>query len=188
MIEADAVSSSDKKRVRIQDIFTYNAGAVVCAICSNASSQSEFSKGKKWREWKLDYLNWHLSQKVRNESGIKLQNMKSGGSLRMLQESVENRSVSLEQKERKRSSSDLVKVLIDDVIFAIEMNASVLSVQDIHEHVAKYVEFPENWCSKIYAFEFDECKSFMLKTELMTKLRKSTFHTLIIDESTDISV
>ena len=68
------------------------------------------------------------------------------------------------------------------------MNASMLSVQDIHEHVAKYVKIPENWRSINYAFEFVECISFVLKTKLITELRKSTFHTLITDESTNISV
>ena len=56
-----------------------------------------------------------------------------------------------------------------------------------HKHVAKYVEIPENWRSKNYAFEFVECISFVINTELMTKLLNSTFHTLIIEESTDIS-
>lgn len=91
-------------------------------------------------------------------------------------------------EERKRSTSDLVKVLIDSVILAIKLNASMLSVQDIHEHIAKYVKIPESWRSKNYAFEFVECISLVLRTQLMTELRKSAFHTLIIDESTDISV
>ena len=56
LIEMDVVSSLDKEWVRIGDIFTYNAGAVVCTICSNANIQSEFSKRKKRKEWKLDYL------------------------------------------------------------------------------------------------------------------------------------
>ena len=81
----------------------------------------------------------------------------------------------------------MVKVLIDNVIHATELNASVLSVQSIHEHVAKYVEIPENWRSKNYAFEFVECISFVSKTELMTELRNSAFHTLIINESICIS-
>ena len=106
----------------------------------------------------------------------------------MLQESAEDRSVRLGIKKRKRSSSNLVKVLIDTVILAIEMNASMLSVQDIHERVAKYIEIPENWRSTNYAFEFVECISFVLKPELMIELRKSAFHSLIIDESTDICV
>ena len=64
----------------------------------------------------------------------------------------------------------------------------MLSAQSIHEHVAKYVEIPENWRSKNYAFEFVECISFVLKLELMTELRNSAFHTLVIDESIDISI
>ena len=174
--------------VRLGDIFTYNAaGAVVCTICSNANTKSEFSTGKKWDEWKLDYLKRHLSQKVHTESVLKLRNMKSGGILRKLQESAEDCSVKLEIKKRKKSSSNMVKVLIDNVILTIKLNASILSVSSIHEHVAKYVEIPENWRSKNYAFEFVGCISFVLKTELMTELRNSAFHTLIIDESTDIS-
>ena len=107
----------------------------------------------------------------------------------MLQENAEDRGVRSEIKKRKRTSSNLVKVLIDTVILAIEMNASMLSVQDIHERVAKYIEIPENWRSTNYEFEFVECISFVLKTELMTELRKSAFHSLIIiDESTDICV
>ena len=189
LIATSVVSSSDKQRVRIGDIFTYNAaGAVVCTIYLNANTKSEFSTGKKWDEWKLDYLKRHLSQKVHIESVVKLRNMKSGGILRKLQESAEDRSVRLEIKERKRSSSDLVTVLIDNVILAIKLNASMLSVQSIHEHVAKYVEIPENWRSKNYAFEFVECISFVLKTELMTELQNSAFHSLIIDESTDILI
>ena len=101
-IEMNVVSSLDKQRVRIGDIFTYNAaGADVCTICLNANTKSEFSTGKKWDEWKPDYLKRHLSQKVHIESIVKLRNMKSGGILRKLQESAEDRSVRLETKERK---------------------------------------------------------------------------------------
>ena len=93
LIETDVMSSSDKPRVRISDIFTYIAGAVVCSICSNVNTPSEFSTGKKWKEWKLNYSKRHLSQKVQTESFIKLGNMKSGRISRMLQESAEDRSV-----------------------------------------------------------------------------------------------
>ena len=102
LIETSVVSSSDKQRVRIGDIFTYNAaGAVVCTICLNANTKSEFSTGKKWDEWKLDYLKRHLSQKVHIESVVKLRNMKNGGILRKLQESAEDRSIRLEIKREK---------------------------------------------------------------------------------------
>ena len=37
-------------------------------------------------------------------------------------------------------------------------------------------------------FEFVKCIGFVLKTELMTELGKSAFHTLMTAESSDISV
>ena len=90
----EVVSSSDKQRMRVGDIFTYNiAVAVASTICSNANTKSEFSTGKKWDEWKRVYLKRHLSQKVHIESVAKLRNMKSGGILRKLQESAQDRSV-----------------------------------------------------------------------------------------------
>ena len=103
--------------------------------------------------------------------------MKSGGILRMLQESAEDRSDRLEIKKRKRSFSDLVKGLIDNVILAIKMNVFMLFVKDIHEHVAKYFKIPENLRSKNYAFKFVEYMNFVLKSELIIGLRKSEFHT-----------
>ncbi|KII64119.1 hypothetical protein RF11_02546 [Thelohanellus kitauei] len=85
-----------------------------------------------------------------------------------------DRSARLQMEERMQSNSDMVKILIDIVIMAIKLNASMLSVQEIHQHVAKYVEISESWRSKNYAF-------------MMSEWRKSSFHTLIFDESTDIS-
>jgi hypothetical protein len=43
------------------------------------------------------------------------------------------------------------KVLVDNVILEIKVNASMLSVQDIPDHLAKYTTIPESWCSKNYA-------------------------------------
>ncbi|KII75048.1 hypothetical protein RF11_05402 [Thelohanellus kitauei] len=44
----------------------------------------------------------------------------------------------------------------------------------------------ESWRSKNYDYEFVECKSLVLKTETMSELIKSSFHTLIVEESMDI--
>ena len=82
----------------------------------------------------------------------------------------------------------MVKVLIDNVVLAIKMTASMLSMQDIHDHVARYVTIPENWRSKNYAFEFVQCIDFVVNYQLMSELRQSAFYTLILDESTDTSV
>jgi hypothetical protein len=58
----------------------------------------------------------------------------------------------LEVTQHKRSNSDIVKVLIDNVTLSIKINASMLSIQDIHDHVAKYT-IPESWRNKNYIFD-----------------------------------
>ncbi|XP_040294715.1 zinc finger protein 862-like [Bufo bufo] len=68
------------------------------------------------------------------------------------------------------------------------MNASMHSVQDIHDHMAKYLAIPQSWRGKNYAFEFVECINETVQAEMMAELRSATFHTLVVDESTDISV
>jgi hypothetical protein len=76
----------------------------------------------------------------------------------------------------------MAKVLTD-VILAIKINASMLSVQDIHDHLAKCTTVPESWRSKNYAFEFVECMNSVIEKQLLDELCKSRFHTLIVDES-----
>jgi hypothetical protein len=77
----------------------------------------------------------------------------------------------------------MVKV-IDNVILAIKINASMLSIQDIHDHLAKYTAVPGSWHSKNYAFEFLECVNCVTDKQLMDELPKSQFHTFIVDERT----
>jgi hypothetical protein len=70
----------------------------------------------------------------------------------------------VEVTERKKTNSDLVKVLIDSVILAIKkIDTSMLSVQDIHDHLAVYTTFSEIWRSKNYIFEFVGCINSVLK-------------------------
>jgi regulator of PEP synthase PpsR (kinase-PPPase family) len=121
---------------------------VVFSICSEANALSKFTSGKKQNEWKLDYLKQHLKQKVHVDSVIKLQNLKKGGIVQILTETQEDRKLRVEVTECKKTNADMVKVLIDNVILAIKMNASMLSVQDIHDHLATYTTIPESWCSK----------------------------------------
>ena len=97
----------------------------------------------------------------------------------------ENRQISI---ERKRSSPDEIKVLIDSVLLAIKMNTSMLSVQKITKHTAKYVSIPNSWRSKNYAFEFIEIINGMVQDNVMADISLATYHTLTVDESTDISV
>jgi hypothetical protein len=43
----------------------------------------------------------------------------------------------------------MVNVLIVSVILAIKVNAFMLSIQEIHDHLAKYTTIPESWYSEI---------------------------------------
>uniref|UniRef100_A0A8C1MMI3 HAT C-terminal dimerisation domain-containing protein n=1 Tax=Cyprinus carpio TaxID=7962 RepID=A0A8C1MMI3_CYPCA len=45
-----------------------------------------------------------------------------------------------------------------------------------------------SWRSKNYAFEFVECINSVVQTEMISSIRNARVHTLIVDESTDISV
>ena len=64
------------------------------------------------------------------------------------------------------------------------MNISLLSVQDINDHMAKYVRIPESWRSKNYAFEFLESTNVVISQEIMKEIASADFHTLTVDEST----
>ena len=63
----------------------------------------------------------------------------------MLKESTSEREVRLELAQRKTSKPEQVKVLIDNVILAIKLNASMLYVEEINDRVAKYINLPESW-------------------------------------------
>uniref|UniRef100_A0A1B8Y9W5 HAT C-terminal dimerisation domain-containing protein n=1 Tax=Xenopus tropicalis TaxID=8364 RepID=A0A1B8Y9W5_XENTR len=180
-------------RVQLREIFTYDEDdGVVCCYCRDAKATGDFSTGKVWNDvWKLDFLKRHLSSKSHTNSIRKLRNKNPtlrGGLVHMLLESPtkkENRQIS---NERKRSSPDEIKVLIDSVLLAIKMNISLLSVQDINEHMAKYVSIPQSWRSKNYAFEFLGIINGIVQEDLMADIKLATYHTLTVDESTDISV
>lgn len=63
------------------------------------------------------------------------------------------------------------------------MNASMLLVQQIHNHMAKYVNIPESWRSKNYAFEFVNSINEILPNETKCSVKNAPWHTLIVDES-----
>ena len=148
-------------RVQLSEIFTYGEESdVVCCYCRDAKATGDFTTGKVWNDvWKLGFLKRYLSSKSHTDSVTKLRSKNPtsrGGLVHMLLESPtkkENRQISI---ERKRSSPDEIKVLIDSVLLAIKMNISMLSVQKINEHMAKYVRMPNGWRGKNYAFEFIE--------------------------------
>lgn len=183
-------SSGKKQTVMLKDVFTYreNSDDVICNVCEKAGAEGEFTNGKRWNEWKLDYLKRHVLHKTHLESVAKLGNINRGGILKMLTESASDRELRLEVAQRKISKPEQVKVLIDNVLLAIKLNASMLSVQEIHSHIAKYVQLPDSWRSKNYAFEFLESINVVVKDKIFAEINGAPFHSLIADESTDVSV
>jgi hypothetical protein len=76
----------------------------------------------------------------------------------------------------KKANARISEFEIDDV-FTIKMDVPVLSMQDIHNHAAKYVTVPDGCrLSRNHAFEFLECISFIMQKQFMDKLRRSSFH------------
>jgi hypothetical protein len=60
----------------------------------------------------------------------------------------------------------------------------MLSVQGIHDHLAKYTIIPESWRRKNYAYVFVECINSVVEKQFLNELHRSRFQTLIVDEST----
>ena len=182
-------TSHNNQRVYLRDVFVYdeNEGTITCVYCHDAMVSSEFSSGKKWcnNVWKLDFLKRHLKSKTHSYGVQKLRNKNPSlpalGILKMLSETPEERN-------RKHACKEEVVILIDNVLLAVKMNISLLSVQDINSHMSKYVRIPESWRSKNYAFEFLESINVVINQEIMEKIASANFHTLTVDESTDISI
>jgi len=177
------------KCVKLKEIFQYCEAedVVVCRICLEAEVQGDWSTGKNWGEWKIDYLKRHVTHRCHLDAVTKLKNLKHGYLLNFLRETPEERSNRLEHANRDRASPEEVKILIGNVLLAIKLNTSMLAVQEIHDYVENFVKIPASWRSKNYAFEFTECINGVIKNQILSEIRESPFHTLIIDESTDIS-
>lgn len=188
--ETFASDAGKNQTVVLKDVFKYceESDAVICIVCAKADAPVEFTKGKRWNEWKLDYLKRHLLHKTHLESDAKVGNINKGGILKMFAESASDREQRLEVAQRKIPKPEQVKVLIDNVMLAIKLNTSMLSVQEIHAHVANYIPLSESWRSKNYAFEFVESINMVVKAQIWTEIKSAGFHTLIADESTDLSV
>ena len=142
-------TSHDDQRVHLRDVFVYdkNEDTITCLYCHDAMFSGEFSSGKKWYNnvWKLDFLKRHLKSKTHLYGVQKLRNRNSSlpahGILKMQSENPK-------ESNRKRACKEEIVILIDNVLLAVKMNISLLSVQVINDHMAKYVRIPESWRSK----------------------------------------
>ncbi len=158
------------KSVKLSEIFSYGAMARV----QNLLKSKESFHWEKWTEWKLDYLKRHLTQKCHTDAVKASYNRKHGTLInQLLEESRESREKRIDLAKRNKSNPEQIKILINNVLLAIKMNASMLSVQEIHNHLAKYVSLPDSWRSKNYAFEFVESMNAILQAETLESVRNA---------------
>lgn len=120
----------------------------------------------------MDYMKRHTMHKAHLGSIAKLRRLRCRSSINnLLTLSTIDREMRSENSDRQRSTGEQVKILIDNVLLASSMNASMLVVQDIHEHLSKYVTIPESWHSKNYAFEFFACINAVVQEAIMSEIR-----------------
>lgn len=160
---------------------------LVCRICLKEEVQRDWSTGKNWGEWKVDYLKRHITHICHLDAVTKLKRLEHGSLLNFLRETPQDRSNRLEHAIQDRASPEEVKILIGNVLLAIDLNRSMLAAQEIHDYVENFVKIPASWRSKNYACEFTECINIVVKNQILTEIREFPFHSLIIDESTDIT-
>ena len=99
-----------------------------------------------------------------------------------------DRKARLDYAKRLRTNEEQICILMDNILLAIKMNASILPVLIIHDHIGKSVSLPDSWRSKNYAFGFVAAINEVDADDIFAELRAVLFHTLIVDESTDIAV
>ena len=159
---------------------------IICKVCNEAARDSDFGKGKSWSECKVDYLKRYLNHKHHSEAISTLTQKRNlearGGSL-----SYFTAMPTAEESKALKTPSREVKTLIDSVLLSGKVNSSILSCQVINDHMSKYTKLPPSWWSKNCSFAFLKSIDFFAREEAMQSTRQATCHTLIIDESNDIS-
>jgi len=120
---------------------------------------------------------------------LSLYSRKHGISVKsLLTEKLADRKARLDHAKRLQTNEEQIRILMDNVLLAVNMNASMLSVQTIHDHIGKFVSLPDSWRSKNHTFEVVAAINEVVADEIFTEFSASLFHTLIVDESTDIAV
>lgn len=104
-----------------------NKKGLLCKTCSAAKEASDFSEGKVWTEWKLDYFQHHIQQKSHlNSAGIVQRCKIRKWISTLLQGSAKDGEKRNELSHKRKSNLEQFEVLIDNILLAIKMNASVL--------------------------------------------------------------
>ncbi|KII60808.1 hypothetical protein RF11_10876 [Thelohanellus kitauei] len=90
----------------------------------------------------------------------------------MLKAILTDRSIRLQMEERIQSNSDMIKILIDNVILLIKLNVVMFLFENSVSMWQNTFQF-QSFLSKSYDFEFVECINLVLKTDTMSERRKS---------------
>jgi len=181
--------------VELSSIYEYSyENGLKCKISAACSSfktnaGNEYATGKRWEAWELGYCKRHLLSRIHAENVQILYDQKHGISVKsLLTEKLADRKARLDHAKRLQTDEEQICILMENVLLANNMNASMLSVKTIHDHIGKFVSLPDSWGSKNYTFEFVAAINEVVANEIFTELRASLLHTLIVDESTDIAV
>ena len=186
--DATGIHKVKERNAKLSKIYDYSAprNVIVCKVCNETAPNSDFGKGKSWSKWKVDYLKRHLNHKHHREALSTLTQKRNlearGGS-----PSYFTAMQTAEESEALKTPSREVKTLIDSVLLSVKLNSSILSCSVIINHMSKYTKLPCSWRSKNYGFEFLKSIDFVAREEVMQSIRQASCHTLIIDESNDIS-
>jgi len=82
---------------------------------------------------------------------------------------------------KRLQTNEQIRILMDNVLLAINMNASMLSVQTIHGHIGLFVSLPDSWRSKNYSFEFVAAIHEVVADEnLQNYVNPYSIHSLLI--------
>jgi len=147
--------------VELSSIYEYSyENGLKCKICAACSSfktntANEYATGKRWEAWELDYCKRHLLSCIHAKNVQSLCNQKHGISVKsLLTEKLADRKARLDHAKRLQTNEEQIRILMDNILLAINMNTSMLSVPTIHDQIGKFVSLPDSWRSKKYTFEF----------------------------------
>ena len=123
-------------KVELNSIYEYSfengLKCKICAACSSCETNTanEYATVKRWEAWKLDYCKRHLLSRIHAKNVQILYNQKHGISVKsLLTEKLADWTARLDHAKRLQTNEEEIRILIDNVLLAINMNASMLSVQ-----------------------------------------------------------
>lgn len=126
------MSSIHGGRIVLRDIYTFDNenNEVVCTVCKQVGYKGNFGTNGNLTIWNA----------ICHTSAIHMLRNQCQGTLKtLLTRTHIDRENKLEMSKRKGTNSDEIESLIDNVILPVKLNTSMLSLQEIYDHVSKYI-------------------------------------------------